>query len=319
MSMYDAKNPNAMKKFLSILLLLVSPALVRAQQDPMVSQYMFSGHFINPAYAGSHPVANITLLGRKQWVDFDGAPFSSFLSFDMPVAKKRIGFGGLLSNDRIGVTERTDIAGTFSYHLPVGEKAKLAFGLRAGLLYYRAQLTKLTVWDQGDQVFASDINGKVLPGAGAGLYFYTQRFYAGLSIPNVINYKPETALSLTVNGSPLLERHYFGTVGYAIPAGKNLDIKPSLLVKYVNNAPVEIDYNLHFFFNKVFWIGASYRSKDGLVGMIEYQATKNLRAGYAYDMALTNLSKYNKGSHEIMIAWDFVKDESVRYKSPRFF
>lgn len=300
-------------------LVLLLPAMAAAQQDPMVSQYMFSGHFINPAYAGSHPYANVTLLGRKQWVGFSGSPFTSYLSFDMPIAEKHIGVGALVSNDHIGVTTRTEIAGTFSYHLRTSEKTKLALGLRGGISYYRAELSKLTVWDQGDQVFSSDINGKILPVCGAGLYFYSGRFYAGVSIPNVISYKSGTLLNMTSGESPDLERHYFGTIGYAIPAGKNVDVKPSLLVKYVTNAPVEIDYNLNVLFYKTLWVGGSYRSGDGLIAMAEYQATKNLRIGYAYDMSLTRLNKYNSGSHEIMVAWDFVKDETIRYKSPRFF
>jgi len=295
------------------------PALVHAQQDPMVSQYMFSGHFVNPGYAGSHEYANITLLGRKQWVGFDGSPLTAYLSFDMPISKKHLGIGALVSNDRIGVTNRTEVTGTASYHLRVGEKAKLSLGLRAGLTYYCAQLTQLTVWDQADQVFTADIKSKFLPIAGAGAYFYTPRFYAGVSIPNIINYKPETLISAGIDNAPHLERHYFGTIGYAFPAGKNVDIKPSLLVKYVPRVPLEVDYNLHVFFYKTLWIGASYRSGDAVVGMVEYQATSNLRIGYAYDLTITRLSNYNSGSHELMLAWDFVKDETIRYKSPRFF
>lgn len=292
---------------------------LNAQQDPMISQYMFSGHFINPGYAGSHDYANLTLLGRKQWVGFDGAPYTGYLSFDMPVEKKHIGVGALVSNDHIGVTDRTEATGTFAYHLRTGEKSHLSFGLRAGVTYYSARLSKLTVWDQGDEVFTNDVTGKVLPVSGAGFYFYTERFYAGVSVPNVISYKPSTLLSLGLNDAPHLERHYLAAVGYAIPAGEHLDIKPSVLVKYVNNAPVEADFNLHFFLYKTVWIGGGYRSGDGVVTMAEFQATKNLRIGYSYDMALTHLRNYNSGSHEIMIAWDFVKEQTIRYQSPRFF
>lgn len=285
----------------------------------MVSQHIFSGHFINPAYAGSHPYANITALGRKQWIGFDGSPFTTYLSFDMPIEKKRIGFGALVSEDVIGVTNRFEAVGTFAYHLPVGEKAKLSMGLRAGVMHYRAQLSKLTIWDQNDQVFAADVNGKILPIAGAGMYFYTERFYAGLSIPNVISYKPGTELNNVQKDLPYLERHFFGAIGYAIPAGNNLDIKPAILVKYVPNTPLQADFSLHFFFYKTLWVGATYRSGDGVSAMVEYQATRNLRVGYAYDYSITHLQDYNSGSHEIMLAWDFVKDQTIRFKSPRFF
>jgi type IX secretion system PorP/SprF family membrane protein len=309
------------KLFTRILVLLIcgAPLILSAQQDPMISQYMFSGHFLNPAYAGSHPYSNITLLGRKQWVGFDGSPFTSYLSFDMPIAKQHIGIGALVSNDQIGVTKRTQVSGTFSYHLHLSEKARLAAGLSAGLQFYSAKLSKLTVWDSEDQVFTSDIAGKTLPVVGAGLYFYTQRFYAGVSLPNVLSYKPGTFAYVGGMDAPRLERHYFGTVGYAIPINKNLDIKPAILVKYVPKTPVELDYNLNFLLYKTLWLGAAYRQGDGLVGMVEYQATKNLRIGYSYDFALTNMRKYNTGTHEIMLAWDFVKDDGIRYKSPRFF
>jgi type IX secretion system PorP/SprF family membrane protein len=306
-------------RILALALLSVAPLVLTAQQDPMISQYMFSGHFLNPAYAGSHPYSNITLLGRKQWVGIDGSPFTSYLSFDMPLANQHIGIGALVSNDQIGVTKRTQVSGTFAYHLHLSERARLAAGLSLGAQFYSAKLSKLTVWDEDDVVFNSDIAGKTLPVAGAGLYFYTTRFYAGLSIPNVINYKPGTFLYVGGLDAPRLERHYFGTVGYAIPAGKNLDIKPSILVKYVPKAPVEFDFNLNFLLYKTLWLGGGYRQNDGLVAMVEYQATKNLRVGYSYDYALTHLMHYNSGTHEIMLAWDFIKDDNIRYKSPRFF
>jgi len=301
--------------------LLCGAPRAQAQQDPMISQYMFSGHFLNPAYAGSHPYANVTLLGRKQWVNFNGSPLTSFLSFDTPIKDTRLGLGAIVSNDIIGVTRRTRVQGSFSYHLPLGERARLAAGLSGGIEHYSARLSDLVIWDEADQVFTSDINGRILPVAGAGLYFYTHRFYAGVSLPNFLSFEQGDFLFAGNDQTPQrLERHYFGTAGYAIPAGKNFDIKPSILVKYVEEAPVQFDYNLHFFFYKTLWVGASYRGKDGMVGMVEYQATRNLRIGYAFDWALTNLRHHNSGSHEIMLAWDFVKDQGdIKYKSVRFF
>lgn len=311
---------NKIKQTAALLLLLLGGfTALHAQQDPMVSQYPFSGHFVNPAYAGSHEYANLTLIARKQWVGFDGAPFTSYLSFDMPVVNKNIGVGGLLSTDRIGVTDRSEVAGTFAYHLRVGEHARLALGLRAGITWYRARLTDLTVWDANDVIFANNISGKALPNAGAGVYFYMPRFYAGISVPSVLNYEPGTFLNSASATAPLLERHFYFMSGVVIPVGENVDVKPAVLLKYVPEAPLQADYNLSVFLYKTIWVGASWRTGDGLLGMVEYQATPNLRVGYAYDMALTTLRNHNSGSHEIMIAWDFVKDKTIRYKSPRFF
>lgn len=312
------KRKNKMKK-LFVVISMISGLCATAQQDPMISQYVFSGHFLNPAYSGSHDYANLTVLGRKQWVGFEGAPLNSYLSFDMPIKEKNLGAGVLIGNDNIGVSSRTEVAGTVSYHLKVSEKAKLSVGLRAGVSYYRARLTDLVYWDQQDVVFQNNINGKLLPNAGLGVYYYTKRFYAGVAVPNVINYKPETALSISMNDAPYLERHYYATTGIVIPAGDNLEIKPAILVKYAPRTPLQADFNLNFLFYRTIWVGASYRTGDGIQGLAEYQATDRLRIGYAYDFALTSMRNYNSGSHEIMIAWDFIKEEKIRYKSPRFF
>ncbi|MGZ3941017.1 MAG: PorP/SprF family type IX secretion system membrane protein [Bacteroidia bacterium] len=309
-----------MKKILTYLILVISLRGF-SQQELMISQYMFNGLYLNPAYAGSHSYTEVTGLYRQQWTGFTGAPVSQIVSADGNVKNTKIGWGAILNNDRIGVTYKTDLYGNYAYHLPLGKEGRLSMGLRAGFSYYRALLNQLTVWDGNDQVFNNNIQNKFLPNAGVGLYYYTKKLYAGLSAPNLLNYDPNTFMTLgpLLKESPNYVRHGYISAGYVIEANENLHFRPSVLVKYVKNAPVEADFNLNVLINRAFWVGASYRTGDCLVGLLEYQHGSNWRIGYAYDFAITKIQKYNSGSHEIMFSYMFVKTESMKIKSPRFF
>jgi type IX secretion system PorP/SprF family membrane protein len=322
-TLQDKKNKKIkMKRKLPFVLMLLGMInICNAQQDLMISQYMFSGLFINPAYSGSHEFTEVTALYRQQWVSFAGAPTSQIISGEGRIGNKNAGWGGIFSNDKIGVTNKTDLYGNYSYHMKVGKTTTLSLGVRGGASYYRAMLTQLTVWDAQDQVFMSNIRNKFLPNAGAGLYLYSKKFYAGFSAPNILNYGANTVISSSAlaAGAPNYRRHYYLNGGYVHEVNSNLFIKPSFLVKYVANAPVEVDVNLNALVNKSFWVGASYRTRDGLVGIIEYQHDNSWRLGYAYDQPLTMLRSYSFGSHEIMFSYMFHKKDALKIKSPRFF
>lgn len=293
------------------------PGILSAQQDPMVSQYMFNGLFLNPAYAGSHPWYNVTALYRKQWVNFDGAPETQLVSVDGPLKNRNVGVGLIVSNDKIGVSRQTDFYLNYAYHLNLGP-ARLSMGLRAGGAYYRARLSQLTVWDEGDQVMQQDIQGEFLPNFGAGLYLYSNKMFAGFSAPHLVNYEPRTTFYVDRTNSPQLRRHYYVTAGYVFDQNKDIIFRPSFLVKYVNNAPVNVDLNMNVLFSQLIWLGVSYRTNDAVIGILEVQASRKLRIGYAYDYPLNRLRRYTSGSHEIMVAFDFGYD-IMKIKTPRYF
>jgi len=306
-------------KFLYLVLALSLQGF--AQQEMMISQYMFNGLYLNPAYAGSHKFTEITALHRQQWVSFAGAPVSQILSAEGHLKNSKIGWGGIITNDRIGVTYKTDLYGNYAYHLPIGEKGNLSMGLRAGFSYYRALLNQLTIWDESDPVFSNNIRNKFLPNAGAGIYYYTPKFYAGISLPNMVNYDPNSfgTLGNVLSGSPNYVRHLYLNTGYVLEAGENLHFKPSILVKHVQSAPTELDLNLNVFFYGKLSVGGSYRTGDGIVGMLEYQHDSKWRIGYSYDYPMTRIRNYTFGSHEVMFSYMFWKPENLKIKSPRFF
>src|ERR1051326_6999436 len=279
---------------------------VFAQQDPMVSQYMFNGLYLSPAYAGVRKAPNITGTFRKQWTALDGAPVTQTLSYDQKLGSK-MGAGLILVNDKIGVTGTTDIYADYSYHLKLAKDMQLSLGLMAGASNYRADLTKLKIWDTDDQNFSSNIVGKWIPNFGFGSYLKGEKYFAGISIPKILSYDPAAFLHVNMDKSPLYERHYYLTGGYEIAVKEKYTIQPSLLFKYVPNAPMQVDVNVLGFYKNMFGIGLSYRSKNAMVALLELKTQKRFTIGYSFDYIFSNLSKYSSGSHEIMIAYDLEK------------
>lgn len=283
-----------------------------------MSQYMFNGLLLNPAYAGTHEYFSVSGLHRSQWVQFEESPTSQVFSIDGPVANDKLGVGLLITNDQLGVISQFDVSGNFSYKLNLGA-GKLSFGLRAGISSYSANLNDLTYWDQDDPLYAQgNISGELVTKFGFGAYYYTDKFFAGLSVPTIYSLD-DNIISENSEVSDYFTQHYYLNSGYVFETSSILAIKPSVLVKFEPAAPVQVDLNCNFMFFQKFWLGAGYRSGDALVGMVEYNVTPQLRAGYAYDYTLSDIADYSSGSHEIMIAYDFGKKVDAKTRSPRYF
>jgi type IX secretion system PorP/SprF family membrane protein len=165
---------------------LVPGGPLYAQQHPMFSHYMFNGLFINPAYAGSKDFVSTTLIARKQWTGFEGAPSTQIASIHAPLNNRKMGLGAAISNDQIGITHQTDFYMSYAWHLPL-ENGKLSLGLNGGFSYFKSQLSDLSVWDPDDPIYQSNSLSNILPNFGAGAYYYSQHFYAGLSVPQLMS------------------------------------------------------------------------------------------------------------------------------------
>jgi type IX secretion system PorP/SprF family membrane protein len=303
-----------MKTYLYILLIILSAEFACAQQDGAYSQYMFNGLILNPAYAGSKPYMSSAALYRRQWVDFPGSPVTQTLYLHGPLPSRKVGVGFSLVNDHIGVTNRTDLNGSYSYHMQVGP-GFLAMGLQGGFSYYNSKLSDLNIWDNTDEVFAYDRKRAVLPNFGTGLYYYATKFYLGLSVPHMLNNSTDGAFMVRADHKI---RHYYLSSGYVIILNRDVKVKPSVLIKYVESAPVQTDFNINVLLQNIFWIGGSYRTGDAFVGIFEFQLTNRLRIGYSYDATLSSMKTYSGGSHEIMIGYDFGYD-ILKMKTQRYF
>lgn len=306
-----------MKRHIFYLLLLLCFKYASAQQNPLYTQYMFNGLVINPAYAGTKSYMSSTMFIRKQWLGFNGAPLTTSATLHGPLNNKRIGIGLLINNDHIGITNQTDFYGFYSYHIPVKEGV-LSMGLSGGISFYRSNLSELTVWDADDKVYEVNVLTNHLPNFGTGLYYYTSSWYAGLSVPQLLSYDPNSSLTGSKPSMHHPVPHYYATGGIVLGKNDDIKFKPSFLVKYVKGAPVQFDLNLNILFNEIVWVGGSYRNGDAVSIIFEYELSRKLRLGYAYDYPISKLSTVTTGSHEIMMGYDFGYD-IMKIKNPRYF
>jgi type IX secretion system PorP/SprF family membrane protein len=303
---------------LTVVLALLGCAKLFAQQEVMVSQYMFNQLFLNPAYAGSHAYMSSSLLHRSQWLKVEGAPRTSMMAVDAPLMNGKMGAGLSIVHDQIGVSRDLDIAAHYAYHLRLSPTSKLAFGMRAGLSIYSARLSELNYWDANDQVFQGDIANKPVGKFGFGLYWYDTRSYVGLAVPTIYAADKQIAMNATGVIDDYFTQHFYVNAGHVFTLNESFDIKPSTMIRYTTAAPMEADVNCNVLYRERIWFGLGYRTGDALVGMLEYQINPMLRIGYAYDMTTSQLRNYTNGSHEVMLGLDFGK-EPIRIKTPRYF
>ena len=317
-SMERTTTPTAMHRILPLLLILLAGAPLRAQQEVMVSQYMFNGLFLNPAYAGSHPYTSATVLHRSQWVGMEGAPRTNLLGIDGPLMGNKMGLGFTFSHDMIGVSRDMEMAANYAYRIRTGTNGHLAFGLKAGLSFYTANLSDLVYWDTQDALYQNNISNATVGKFGFGLYWNNERSFVGISVPTIYAADGKVTSELPNSPEHYFTQHYYLNAGHVFELNDNFDLKPSVLIKYQQQAPPEVDLNLNVLFKDRFWLGAGYRTGDAVVGMVEFQINRMFRAGYAYDMNTSKLRHYNGGSHEVMLGIDLGK-EPIMIKNPRYF
>ncbi len=301
-------------------MMMMSFGAVKAQQDAMYTQYMFNTLAINPAYAGSRNVLSVTGLFRSQWIGIDGAPETQTLSFDTSIPGKRIGLGLQVFNDKIGITRTSGAYASYAYRIRM-ERGTLALGLQAGFAKYVADFTnvRLNSGSQTDIAFGYNLN-ELLPNFGAGVYYNSDRFYIGASVPHLLNNKLNNPSSVVVTNGLVARQylHLFITSGYVFNMGDDFKLKPSFLFKGSMGAPLQLDVNANFWIKDKISLGAQYRTGDAIAALVELQISDQLRMGYSYDRTISNLQTYNSGSHEIMLRYEF-GFERDRILAPRYF
>ncbi|TDO77975.1 type IX secretion system PorP/SprF family membrane protein [Flavobacterium chryseum] len=303
-----------MKKLL--LVFIFFSIVCSAQQDAQFTQYMYNTIEINPAYAGSRGVLSVFGLYRTQWVGLDGAPETSTFSVNTPFNNSKLGLGVSLVNDKIGPTNENTLSADLSYSIPVSEASKLSFGIKGTANLFNLDVNKLNPEDQDDPQFQNLAN-RITPNVGAGIYWHSDKAYVGLSVPNFIETNRYNDDDIAIFKDKI---NYYFMAGYVF----NLDrleyikFKPALLTKVVEGAPLQVDLSGNFMFNDKFVVGLAYRWSASVSAMAGFQVTDGLYIGYGYDHETTNLRRYNSGSHEIFLRFDFFNNYN-KMTSPRFF
>ncbi|WP_179021332.1 PorP/SprF family type IX secretion system membrane protein [Winogradskyella forsetii] len=301
-----------MKK-LSIIAVLLMAFQMHGQQDPQYTQYMYNMNIVNPAYAGSREGLSFGLLYRNQWSRIEGGPETGTFFGHTPIGSN-LGLGLSVISDQIGPVKETNAYVDVSYTLNLGGEHKLAFGVKAGATFHDIGLAGIDIVDEDDPFLNQNINSTT-PNIGAGFFYYTNKYYVSLSVPNLLS-----SVHLDNDGRKIGSetQHYFLTGGYVFDLSPNTELKPSVMVKSAFDAPTSFDVNLNARFFKKFEIGASYRLDDSFSGLVNFALTDGLRIGYAYDAISSDIKAYAPASHEIMLLFDLNFPKRVS-RSPRYF
>jgi type IX secretion system PorP/SprF family membrane protein len=320
------KNIKRVISVLSIAAGLMSTDSMKAQYDAMFTQYMFNEMFINPAYAGSKEAMSATLLHRQQWMNFPGRPITTSFSLHGPLMDNKMGLGLSFLNEKIGVLTRNLIYGTYAYRLKVEQDAYFSMGLMAGIDNQVNRLSQVSVSDvvgaPADPNFAQNNLNMTGGNFGAGVYYNTKTFFAGLSVPRMLDNQVKTNFNNTkvitiTKLDPTLFTYYL-TVGNVFKLNDDLRLKGTAMLKAVKSAPMQLDVAASAFIKEMIWAGLAYRTNSSMSIILGVQANKQLLVSYSYDYGLNRIQTYSQGSHEIAVNYLF-SFKSRKVITPRYF
>jgi type IX secretion system PorP/SprF family membrane protein len=310
-----------MKKILAFLTFVVCCSLTSiAQQDAQYTQYMYNTISVNPGYAGSRDVLSLTGLYRTQWVGLEGAPKTMTFSGHTPLRNEKLGLGVSIVRDQIWIQDETYLDIDLSYTISTSDTGQLAFGIKGGAHLLNIDFRKTSPENTTDDDFdlSNNVDNKFSPNVGFGIYYYTDRFYLGYSAPTLLRTK---YYDNDVNSISYLAKdrvnHYL-IAGYVFDLNADLKLKPAVLFKAVQGAPLQADLSGNLLLNDKLTLGLAYRWDAALSGLIGFQLSEGLMIGYAYDWETTELNNYNFGSHEIILRYE-LRSSKDGIISPRFF
>jgi type IX secretion system PorP/SprF family membrane protein len=308
------------KPYIILILALLLPLGLKAQQLPLYSQYLENAFMNNPAYAGYDGYTAFNATSRQQWLGFKEAPRTYSASFQtrlfrkghkivnnpikrgnmlIPSTKGRVGLGGYVINDINAKVARTGAAFTYAYHIILNNQ-QLSFGLSAKAFQYRINMNELTFGEDGDPVVTGDFKEVAYsPDADFGVLFNGIDYFIGFSVSNLL----QTSLMIGANDVPDYKtfRHYWLMGGYRYRVSYDLELEPSVLLKTTENWNPQADISFRAYYAELLWGGLSYRTNNSIIAMIGVRFD-NVFFGYSFDWALSDIAHYNYGSHEITLA-----------------
>lgn len=288
-----------------------------AQQRAHYSQYMLNPYLVNPAAGGASDYYKFMAGYRRQWVNFDESPKTFYLSAHGHLGKhigpysgksqfEKMRFHGLglvLVNDVTGPTSRTTGYLSYSYNMKINKKIRVAFGAFLGMQQFMVNGSKLRLNDPSSPLNSGA--SSMVPDGSVGSWLYSNKFFFGVSVNQIFQSKLDIERADDRFGTEdnKLHNHYFITGGYNFSIANNVDFMPSMMIKAVNPAPVSADINAKFIYKQMFWVGASYRTQDAMVGMMGLVFKNKYELGYSYDYPLSDINNYSSGSHEVVLGY----------------
>lgn len=291
-------------------ILLVSAFKAKAQQDYQLTLYMLNPFIYNPAIAGTHNYYQIRSNHRFQWVGMTDPPITNAISAFGPHSKKDMGFGGTLLYDVTGPTSRMQLNGVYAYNIALTNEIRMSMGLAAGVMQYKVDGTKIKM-EVNDPILQPTVYSSIAPDAALGVYVYSTEFFGGFSVKQLLNNSIKIDDESNIEGEEgaagvnKLKSHFYLMGGYRYIINREWAIEPAVIIKKVVPAPYQVELNCKVIYDKAFWGGISFRSSDALSVVLGYTYDRKIFFGYTYDIGLNDMRRYNSGSHEVCIGYNF--------------
>jgi type IX secretion system PorP/SprF family membrane protein len=258
-----------------------------------------------------------------QWMGLDGAPTIQSLSIHSPMKNDKVALGLKAQFMQFGVTKSTSIYASYAYHIRL-KNGKISFGINAGADMSNTDYTGIleTLDDKSDPVFLTNDKPYVLPNAGAGVYFFNDKLFAGLSIPSFLSYRRSDDGSAPEAYNSFSEYELLFTAGGLITFSPVFKFKPSVLVDYSMQKTkklTQLDLSGNFIIADLLWVGGSWRTTEQVaVGILQVQLNPQLMFGFSYDYSVGRMTSFKtKGSSEFVLRHEF--GSKVSAANPRYF
>lgn len=311
-----------------ILLCMVLIPVAQSQQQRLYTMFMYNKLGLNPAYAGYHEHGCVTAIYRNQWLGLQGAPETQVLSFHTPFGGERIGFGLNLSRETIGISSQITLDGIYAYKIPLGN-GRLSLGAQASIRNMMVDYTDPSLRAVEELSLDPGVDlardSRWVANFGAGVYYHTDRFYAGVSAPRMMN----SDIDFEENNLFIAreERHWYAMTGVVFPLSSTTELMPQALVRYVDSAPLSVDVNASLIWRKDFLLGITARYSGETGGLVESldviasaKIARGLLLGVSYDLTLSDLRRYSNGSIEVVLRYCFGEPQrQSTFVNPRYF
>jgi type IX secretion system PorP/SprF family membrane protein len=270
--------------------------------------------FVNPAYAGSRGVLNLTTMHREQWTGFAGRPVSSTFSVHSPLTYQSLGLGVTVVNDQTGPIQQTMMYGDCSYTLKFkNQKRKLSFGMKGGINMISISTSTLQTTEVNDPKLLQNVKNNINPNIGFGVYYHSPKFFVGASSPKLLERGYDGVSKVNLE-----KRHYFGIIGGVFPINNDWKIRPTSQIKLTEKSPISIDASVAAIYKESIWFGVMYRLNAAFGVFLQYQVSPQFKLGLATDFGTQAIRNYNYGTFEALISYDFAF-KKVGIRSPRYF
>ncbi len=298
-----------MKLFTTIVFFTIALATF-GQHGVNFSQYIFNAQALNPAWFNHRSPISAQVVSRVQWMNYNGVPNTNAIMGQYNIGDHHT-VGLIALNDNIASFNKLQVSGTYAYRLNLGEKAQLAFGLRAGYANQTANIQGGYLTHQYDPVLYAPRSVHQFS-LGAGIYASGNRFFVGVSAPDLFNNGlVQPGFESGIDGG-VYHMHFGVKVYQSIP----FMFYPSMLVSATPNAPLHANLDLNFLIQNSVWITAGATTDLGATAGFGYLFDNGLRFVYTFGFAFGPYAKYGGGIHELTIGYskDIFSNEFARRK-----